>query len=160
MPRAVTEVMNSADWRSRQVRTTPTTMGISRRPRVVVADAHPDVRSALHALLRERGFEVVLAGEGMAAARRASESDAGLAEGASTCDLLISDAELPGRNGLELLQMAGDLRWATPVVLMVPAPSAELATRAQRLGAAAVLTKPIRGEELDRVLAQLGLTGG
>jgi CheY-like chemotaxis protein len=79
------------------------------RPRVLVVDDSPGIRSLAAILLGGSGYEVVLA----------SSADAALAVlGAESVDVVLTDLDMPGRSGLDLaraLRLAGR---AMPIVLM------------------------------------------
>jgi len=72
-------------------------------------------------------------------------------------DLVVSDLEMEGLSGLELLERLRRLYPATAFILLTAHASVESAVRALRMGAADYLRKPIEPEELvllvERVLA-------
>ena len=64
--------------------------------RVLLVDDHPMIRTALEALLRDTGFEIVgVAGTGEAALREVNRLDP---------DILLLDLQMPGGNGMEVLR--------------------------------------------------------
>src|SRR6202035_258194 len=65
------------------------------RPRIVVADDESSARSGLGTLLRDEGFEVILAEDGPTALMRVLESNP---------DVLVTDLRMPGMDGIELLR--------------------------------------------------------
>ena len=73
-------------------------------------------------------------------------------------DLVVSDLNMPGLSGIELLERIRRDHPGTDFVLLTGHASAESAVGALRMGAADYLVKPIRSEELglvvDRVLAR------
>jgi DNA-binding NtrC family response regulator len=58
-------------------------------------------------------------------------------------DVIASDFRMPGLNGLDLLQECKQLRPTTPVILLTGYGNAPLRDDAYRLGAYAILHKPI-----------------
>lgn len=58
-------------------------------------------------------------------------------------DVIVSDFRMPGLNGLDLLQECKQRRPTTPVILLTGYGSAPLRDDAYRLGAYAILQKPI-----------------
>ncbi len=112
------------------------------RPLVVVADDEASARSGLEALLRDEGFEVVLAEDGATALARVQES---------APDILVTDLHMPGMDGVELLRRAREVDPDLIVVLMTAFAEVETAKGA-RQGAEQYLTKPLQIDELVLVL--------
>jgi CheY-like chemotaxis protein len=77
--------------------------------RILVVDDEPHALSALRELLRDEGYEVDCARDGAAAARRLA---------AFQPDLVLSDVEMPGTDGLALATAARAAPNAPAVVLM------------------------------------------
>lgn len=98
----------------------------------IVEDDEP-VRDSLVALLESEGFAVVPYGS-------AEDFLAHFHPDGSAC--LLLDLELPGKNGLELLEILGARPHHVPVIVITG--KADLGARAQALdlGAAAVFIKP------------------
>ena len=113
------------------------------RPRVVVADDEASARSGLATLLREEGFDVLLAEDGPGALAHIQES---------APDILITDLRMPGMDGIELLGRARELNPELIVVLMTAFAEVETAVRAMQQGAEHYLTKPLQIDELVLVL--------
>ena len=109
--------------------------------RILIVDDHEVVR---------RGLEQVLA-EGFVGARfgHAATSAAALARlSEEPWDLALVDVNLPGRNGLDLLEEVRQ-RWPRLRVLVLSAyPEEEFAIRSIRLGAAGYVTKDSASDEL------------
>ena len=72
-------------------------------------------------------------------------------------DLVVSDLEMQGLSGLDLLEQVRRLHPSTAFILLTAHASVDSAVRALRMGAADYLRKPIQSEELllvvERVLA-------
>ena len=118
-------------------------------PRIVVADADPAVRRAVGAQLEEHGADVLAVAD--AEALRAALEPA-------VPQLLVLEADLPGGEGLQLLErITGQERLRDlPVIVLAALPQDEGAVRALGLGAADYLRKPVRPRELlARVQARL-----
>jgi two-component system response regulator HydG len=113
------------------------------RPRVVVADDEASARSGLGTLLRDEGFDVVLAADGVAALACVQES---------APDILVTDLRMPGMDGIELLRRAREADPGLIVVLMTAFAEVETAVRAMQDGAEHYLTKPLQIDELVLVL--------
>ncbi len=107
--------------------------------RVLLVDDDAAVGEYLRRMLSSGGFEVT------------HEPDA---EGAlvrvhtERWDLLITDIELPGMNGLELLDQVRELAADLPVVLLTAHASVDYAVSALRGAAAEFLQKPVTRAEL------------
>jgi len=78
---------------------------------------------------------------------------------ATTCDLVLLDISLPGRNGLDLLKNLHSQMPKTPVLVISMHPEEQYAIRALRLGAAGYLTKESAPEELLLAVRKV-LAGG
>lgn len=83
--------------------------------------------------------------------RQASSGDQALAELATQpADLMIIDVNMPGRDGLEVLQaLRADAQHAAmPVIMLTAGGLADLRTKAVALGVAEFFTKPFAPSEL------------
>jgi two-component system, NtrC family, response regulator HydG len=107
--------------------------------RVLLVDDDPALGGYLVRVLRRAGFEVV------------HELDAQSALGqvkAEQWDLLITDIELPGMSGLELLDQVRELEPELPVAVLTGHPSVDYAVSALRGAAAEFMMKPVSADEL------------
>src|SRR5919202_892371 len=122
------------------------------RPRVVFADANPDMRQYVGRLL-ERDFDVRTAPDGHTALELLR---------AEPADLVLADVMMPGLDGFGLLQaVRGDERLRrTPFVMLSARAGEESAVEGLRAGADDYVVKPFAAEELlARVRANLELGG-
>ena len=101
--------------------------------RVLVADDDPAARDALAALLRAEGFEVTVADDGSQALARVQEE---------APDVLVTDLQMPGLDGIELLSRTRELQPDLIVVLVTGFADVESAVLAMQRGAEQYLTKP------------------
>ena len=83
------------------------------RPRLLIVDDEPNARSALSELLRDEGYDVASAADGLSAKRRIAEFRP---------DVLLTDVHMPGVGGLDLLALARAMRDGPEVVLMSARP--------------------------------------
>jgi two-component system cell cycle response regulator CpdR len=117
-----------------------------RPARLLLAEEDDDLRRSIASRLRGRGYEVDEAFSGF-------EAIALIARQAAAYDLVISDLELYGMNGLELVdELRASPRSAdteVPVILLGDEPSGEAEREAQRLRAV-IVTKPCDLEQLWR----------
>jgi len=109
--------------------------------RILLCDDHKIVRDGLKQILQQLDecIELHEAGNGNEALDLLK---------AYSFDILILDISLPGRSGLEILQLVKD-RWpSTNVLILSMHPQEQYAIRALKLGASAYLTKDTASEEL------------
>ncbi|MBK6849551.1 MAG: response regulator [Proteobacteria bacterium] len=129
--------------------------------RVLVADDDHDVLQLISATLEHSGYEVRTVASG-------SELQDVLVKhaiygevGDRPADVLISDIRMPGCSGLEVLADLQGRSWAPPVIVISGAMDDALRGQAQRLGASAVLSKPLDLDTLrSEVEAALGTRRG
>lgn len=107
--------------------------------RVLLVDDEPDVARGLARLLERAGFEVVAVTAVVDALRAIDQRE---------FDTVVSDINMPGQNGIELLRNIRRKDLDLPVLLITGAPSLETAVRAVDLGAMKYLSKPIDPDEL------------
>ena len=108
---------------------------------ILVVDDEPDVellfRQQFRHDLRARRFMMDFAPSGEAALQRISD-----AAGVSLI-LILSDINMPGMTGLELLPKAKAVRPDVPVIMITAYGDAETKQKALERGAEALFTKPI-----------------
>jgi PAS domain S-box-containing protein len=118
---------------------------------VLVVDDEQAVRELVTTLLEERGYAVLGAADGPAAAA--------LLEGEGRIDLLVTDVGLPGFDGWRLAALARARRPGLPVLFMTG--YADNAPAVDGETDVAVITKPFTLEALaSEVSAKLGRSGG
>jgi CheY-like chemotaxis protein len=108
---------------------------------VLVVDDEPDVemlfRQQFRRELRAERFTMIFAQSGMAALQSIDEA------GNESLILILSDINMPGMTGLELLPKAKAVRPDVPVIMITAYGDAETRRKALENGAEALLTKPI-----------------
>jgi two-component system response regulator FixJ len=110
-----------------------------RHPMIFIIDDDRDIRDSLRFLLSCEGL----------ASRSFATADQFLATQVVTDrDFLITDMNLPGMSGLELLAAVRKRGLALPVVLMTGQASPRLRQRALAGGATAFLEKPLKDAEI------------
>ena len=122
---------------------------------ILVVDDEPDVemlfRQHFRRDLREGRFTMEFAQSGETALRRIAD-----AAGVSLI-LILSDINMPGMTGLELLPKAKSARPDVPVIMITAYGDADTKRKALEDGASGLLTKPIDfsllREEIDTRLA-------
>ena len=97
----------------------------------------------LEIFFRSEGYEVVTAGDVESALAHLENDD---------FDMVISDIQMPGRSGLELLHAAYDLSPETVFIMITAFSSTETAIAAMKEGAYDYVTKPFKVDELRIVV--------
>jgi CheY-like chemotaxis protein len=123
--------------------------------RVVVVDDDEDMRRLVTTSLRLAGIEVIEARNGL----QVLEYVLPILRDRTRAlpDVIISDARMPGVNGISLLESLRGCGCFVPVIFMTAFGGEGFRDDAERLGAAGILEKPLEAGELARVvLKQLG----
>ncbi len=113
------------------------------RPAVLVVDDDEQFMHACVRLMRSWGYDVTGAGTVEAALQLAQEQ---------VFDVILSDINLPGASGLDILRAVRGRDKDAPVVLMTGGPELETARLAVELGAQSYLIKPLSVPQLQEVL--------
>ena len=106
---------------------------------VLVVDDEPAIRDLLLEGLKDSGFECSVAGNG---------SEALEALRRRCFALVLSDIDMPGMDGVKLLQRVKEAHPDVEVVMITGVVDVEVALRAMRMGANDYLTKPFNLEEV------------
>ncbi len=117
-------------------------MNALRRPdprKVLVVDDDPSILTMTEDLLTEAGFEVGKCASGREALDRLQ---------AQEWDVVLTDLQMPGVDGLELLAAVREQSPDTPVIIMTAFGTIQSAVDAMRAGALDFVTKPFRAGEL------------
>jgi len=108
---------------------------------VLVVDDEPDVevlfRQQFRRELRAERFTMEFAQSAVMALQRITDAQAG------SLILIVSDINMPGMSGLELLPKARAARPDVPIIMITAYGDAETKRKALEGGAEALLTKPI-----------------
>jgi CheY-like chemotaxis protein len=108
---------------------------------ILVVDDEPDVevlfRQQFRRDLRDRRFTMEFAQSANIALQRITDA------GDRSLILILSDINMPGMSGLELLPRAKALRPDVPIIMITAYGDAETKRQALEQGAEALLTKPI-----------------
>lgn len=122
------------------------------RNRLLVVDDEPSIRDLLHEGLEECGYRVEQAGD----AAEAFEKIKG-----GRIDLVLSDIDMPGDSGLDLLQRVKAHDPDVDMVMVTGVLDVDAAVHALRHGASDYITKPFHLEEVrivvERALEKRGL---
>jgi len=126
---------------------------------ILVVDDEPDVadlfRQQFRRDVRANRFALDFALSGEEALGKVARSDE------ADLILILSDINMPGMSGLDMLPRARQARPDVPVIMITAYGDAETRSRAQSQGAAAMFVKPIDFPELRRAIeARLAEIGG
>src|ERR1700722_6595460 len=102
--------------------------------RVLLVDDEPSLLVATARHLRAAGFTVTECADG---------AEAAALIGKETFDVVLSDIDMPGLSGVEMLKVLRERQIDIPVVLMTGNPKLETAMKAVEHGAFKYLTKPV-----------------
>jgi two-component system response regulator AtoC len=123
-----------------------------RARRVLVAEDDRDMRRLLAAVLRREGYRVLEASDGTEVLDRVESTI--WSERRDLIGVIVSDVNMPGLNGLELLEALHAKEIDTPVIFVTAFGSDGTVAQASWLGAAAVLEKPIDFDTLRGEVAK------
>lgn len=108
----------------------------ARRPRVLCADDEVSITSLLRRLLEANGYDVLVANDGQAAWTALRLTPEGF-------DVVISDHDMPGLTGLELVRQAQAHGCAARFIIFSGSMRADLAECYAELGVTRHLAKPV-----------------
>lgn len=116
---------------------------MSARARILVVDDERSMQEFLEICFRREGYDVATAGD----------VDTALSLlGADDYDVVLSDLQMPGRTGIELLHAVRETSPETAVILITAFATTETAIAAMREGAYDYVTKPFKVDELRLVV--------
>jgi EAL domain-containing protein (putative c-di-GMP-specific phosphodiesterase class I) len=111
--------------------------------RVLVVDDEEALLRAHERTLSKVGYQVEMAANGLAATRALDRT---------SFDVILSDIDMPGMNGIALLELVRQRDLDVPVVLITGNPSTETAIRAMEHGALRYLVKPVQSDVLVKTV--------
>jgi CheY-like chemotaxis protein len=122
--------------------------------RILLAEDDGELRMLLALKLQDAGFEVTEACDGKDLLERLTEA-APSSGGADSFDMILSDINMPHFNALDVMVGARSRLTTTPIVLMTSFADDNTREQARRLGASAVLDKPLRLDDLSATLVRI-----
>ncbi len=114
-----------------------------KKNKILVVDDEHLIRWSLEQNLKKQGYEVTTAGSGEDALRLLQEESP---------ELLLLDVQLPGMNGMEVLEKVKELDEEVIVIMVTALGVLETAVKAMRLGAYDYINKPFNLDELAIVI--------
>ena len=111
--------------------------------RILIVDDNREIRTILEEYLREEGYAAQGAGDGNEALAK---------HGESPFDLIITDLNMPGMTGMELIKAISKEESTTEFIIITGYASLDSAIEAVKAGAFDYIVKPFRIEELRVVI--------
>lgn len=113
---------------------------------ILCVDDDALMRRTFSSALRNRGFTTRLADSASAALAILR---------AEPVDIVLTDQQMPGLSGLDLMRKMREEGFDTPVILCTGFGSVDLAVTAVRAGAVHLLTKPVDPHELQQLITDI-----
>jgi two-component system response regulator HydG len=123
---------------------------MSDTPTILVVDDNLDLLETFAMILKRRGFCVETAADGAAAVDKFREQ---------TFDVTLMDVVMPEMNGVEAFKKIRELEPGAPVYLMTAYSDEELIATARTEGVNDVISKPIRIDQLMKLIMQAASAG-
>lgn len=130
-------------WQLRRVVLTMKSTDDKSWGRVLLVDDDPDVVWGIGRYLTRRGFEITTCGDGTEAVELLSEQD---------FEVVVTDIQMPGLNGLALIEWINGNRPDVRVVVMTAFGSPTVRELVSRKGAVLYLEKPVDPDLLVQVI--------
>jgi DNA-binding NtrC family response regulator len=111
---------------------------------ILIVDDEPDVLSYLADEVRSFGYDVIEAPD--------AESALTKLRGGEAVDLVMTDMNLPGMSGIELIDEIKRASPAVPVIMLTGHCSVESFIKTQSQGVFEYVSKPVPSEELKRII--------
>jgi DNA-binding response OmpR family regulator len=112
---------------------------------ILIADDDPIILELLQRILEKEGYSCTGVPDGKLAEQALK---------AQSFDLLISDIDMPGNQGLELVHRASQLSPGISIILLTGNPTVETAMKSVQMPVTAYLTKPADPAELKRLVRE------
>lgn len=123
------------------------------KPQILVIDDDESMRFMLQSKLFASGYNVTLAASGSHAQQIFSTG--------KEFDLVLCDLKMPLKNGIDVLKFMRDKNISVPTIIVTGFPERDKIIAAAQMGVQDVLVKPVRHQELMRMIRlKLGLEDG
>lgn len=120
------------------------------KPQILVIDDDESMRFMLQTKLFASGFNVTLAASGSHAQQ--------IFQSGKSFDLILCDLKMPLKNGIDVLKFMREQSIMTPTIIVTGFPERDKIISAAQMGVQDVLVKPVRHQELMRMIrSKLGL---
>ena len=114
--------------------------------KILFADDEPTIRELMHLELKRMGHEATVCPDGLAAVTALERN---------SYDCVLVDLDMPGLNGIQVIERAKELAPETEAVVLTGKSSLDTAVAALRQGAFDYLTKPCKLVELESLLLRI-----
>lgn len=109
------------------------------KSRILVVDDEESIREFLEIMLKKEGYEITLAEDGLRAKDLLAKK---------SFDMIISDLQMPGMTGIELLKHVKDTAPEIVFMMITAFGTTENAVEAMKMGAYDYITKPFKIDEV------------
>ena len=113
---------------------------------ILVVDDEESSRIGLSKILAKSGYEVITAEDGVQAIEQLKNR---------TCDLVITDFKMPKMDGIQLLRKIKEFSPNIGVIIVTAYGEVDSYLEAMNLGAFEYLNKPIKVDELKKVISKV-----
>ena len=114
--------------------------------RILVVDDEENARTALSKILTHDGYNVASAGNGMEALNYLRSKDV---------ELIITDLNMPEMNGLMFLRELNRIHPASNVIMITAYGEVESYLEAMTLGAFEYINKPVKYDDLKKIINKI-----
>lgn len=116
------------------------------KKRILIVDDEENARSGLAKLLSREGYEIATAGNGHEALNYLRSQKV---------ELIITDINMPEMNGITFLRELNRIHPASNVIMVTAYGEVESYIEAMNLGAFEYVNKPVKVEELIKIIAKI-----
>lgn len=116
------------------------------KQRILVVDDEENARVALSRILAREGYDVASAGNGLEALQYLREKEV---------ELIITDMNMPVMNGITFLRELNSIRPTSNVIMITAYGEVESYLEAMNLGVFEYINKPVRIDELNKVINKI-----
>ncbi|MEK6726836.1 MAG: sigma-54 dependent transcriptional regulator [Deltaproteobacteria bacterium] len=113
------------------------------KSKILIVDDEVSMREFLEIMLSKEGHKVSSAGSGKEALNMLNDT---------IYDLIVSDVQMPGMNGIELLRNVKEVCPDTTVIMITAYASTESGVEAMKAGAYDYITKPFKIDEIKLII--------
>ncbi len=123
---------------------------VAAKPQILVIDDDESMRFMLQSKLFQSGYNVTLAASGSHAMQ--------IFQSGKEFDLILCDLKMPLKTGIDVLRFMRDSGNNTPMIIVTGFPERDKIISAAQMGVQDVLVKPVRHQELMKMVrSKLGL---